>query len=303
MPSAADASTVLFGVNPRTTTSPEAAFRELDDTQEHRPQRTQNRPPVAWIWVGIILTVAVIAAVVFFVVNLKPGEAPVSSSVKVPNVAGATYKTGEQALRKRDLVAVEVNRNSDTVPKGNIISTDPGSGTSVARQQEIRVIVSIGPAQVQVPDVTNQAQDAAEQALKAAGFAVGAINSDYSSSVPEGTVMSSSPRAGESQTKGTVVNLTVSNGKVQLPDVTGQPYATANSTLTGLGLTVGTTADYSCTGNAVTAQSVPPGDVAQGSAVTLTYCSGQVQPDPSNTPSTPADGNNGGGDGGQGNGK
>jgi serine/threonine-protein kinase len=276
--SANDASTVLFGVNPRTTSNPEVAFRELDDTQEHRPQRTQNRPPVAWIWVGIVLTIAVIAGVIFWVANLQPGQAPVSSSVSVPNIVGATYDSAAKALEKRDLVPVRVDENSDRVDTGSVIRTEPGSGTNVARQQNVRVVVSIGPEQIAVPDVANQTQDAAQQALEAAGFTVGAINTGYSPTVPEGTVLSTDPASGGTQTKGTVVNLTVSNGMVQLPDVTQQPFATANSTLAALGLTVTPKPSYSCTGGIVTQQDKPAGDVAQGSAVALTYCAASSQP-------------------------
>jgi eukaryotic-like serine/threonine-protein kinase len=300
-----DASTVLFGVNPRTTTNAESAFRELDDTQEHRPQRTQSRPPVAWIWVGILLTVVVIVAVVIWVVNLGPGQAPVSSSVNVPSVSGMSWDAGKKAISKRDLDAVRVDTNSQKVAVGTIIGTQPGAGTNVARKQDIRVLVSIGPAQVAVPDVSNQAQDAAEQALKAQGFTIGAVNTDYSPTVPSGTVLSTSPAANTTVDKGTVVNLTVSNGKVQLPDVTKQPFSTANSTLAGLGLSVTPDPSYSCTGGTVTQQSVPPGDVAQGSAVSLTYCAGSSTPSPTSTPNpggNSGNGNSGNGNSGNGNG-
>ena len=300
MPAANDASTVLFGVNPRTSNSAAGTFRELDDTQEHRPQRTQSRPPVAWIWVGILMTVFVIVAVVVWVLNLQPGEAPVSSSVAVPNVAGATWDSGRKALTKRHLVPIRVDEFSSKVPEGTIITTDPGSGTDVARQQNIRVLVSNGPEQVAVPDVTNQAQDAAQQALEAAGFTIGSTNSDYSATVPEGTVLSTDPAADTIKDKGSVVNLVVSNGNVQLPDVMKQPFSTANSTLTGLGLTVTPAPDYTCTGGTVTGQSVPPGDTPQGSAVTLNYCAAPVytpsrRPTATATPS-PSDGASDGAD-------
>jgi len=284
-----DASTMLFGVNPRTTSNPAVAFRELDDdTAEHRPQRTQNRPPVAWIWVGIILTIAVIAGVGFFVANLQPGKAPVSSSVSVPNVVGGTWDSAKSALEQRDLSPVEVGENSDDVPKDSVIRTEPGSGTNVARKQSIRVIVSLGPEQVAVPDLAGQTQDAAQQALKAAGFQVGAINSDYSNDIPEGTVIDSDPAATTQLTKGSVVNLRVSNGKVRLPNVTQQPFGTANQTLVSLGLTVVPVASNSCTGGLVVQQSAPEGDIAQGSSVTLVYCAASDKP--TQQPSSPANG-------------
>ncbi|TDN44333.1 serine/threonine-protein kinase [Curtobacterium flaccumfaciens] len=290
-----DASSMLFGVNPRTTSNPAVAFRELeDDTAEHRPQRTQNRPPVAWIWVGILLTAAVIVAVVFFVANLQPGKPPVSSSVSVPNVVGATWDSASAALQKRDLGAVKVDENSDDVEKGTVIRTEPGSGTNVGRSQDVRVVVSLGPQQIAIPDLANQAQDAAEKTLTDAGFTLGAINSDYSPDVPEGTVMSTDPASGTQHAKGTVVNLRVSNGKVELPDVTQQPFSTANATLAALGLTVTPAPTNSCTGGTVTQQNAPAGDIAQGSTVVLTYCAAAATP-PSQAP-TPGGDDKGGDD-------
>ncbi|MDQ8046622.1 MAG: PASTA domain-containing protein, partial [Patulibacter sp.] len=96
--------------------------------------------------------------------------------------------------------------------------------------------------------------------------------------------------------KGTVVNLTVSNGKVELPDVTQQPFSTANATLAGLGLTVTPAPAYSCTGGTVTQQSAPAGDIAQGSTVVLTYCAASSQP----TQPPASGGDTGGDDGGDG---
>ncbi|MFS2032159.1 hypothetical protein ACEN85_18905, partial [Curtobacterium sp. CT11-45] len=42
----------------------------------------QNRPPVAWIWVGIILTAAVIVAVVFEVAQRGAGQPRRPSAVR-----------------------------------------------------------------------------------------------------------------------------------------------------------------------------------------------------------------------------
>jgi serine/threonine protein kinase len=283
---AADDASLLFNVNPRAAGNADVAFRELDDTQEHRPQRTQRRPPVAWIWLGIILTAAVIAAMGYFVANLTPGKPPVNSSISVPDVSGQTYKDARATLRKSGLDPIGVAQNSDTADRNDVIKTVPSRGTSVARGQDVRIYYSLGVEKIAVPNVEEQSQDAATSALTDAGFTVGAVDSDYSPSVPEGTVLSTEPASGSSHEKGSVVDLVVSNGKVQLPDVTQQPFETANSTLAGLGLTVQPSPSYACTGSTVTQQSVPSGDVAQGSTVILTYCAASAQP--SRQPAPPA---------------
>ena len=69
-----DAGTTLFGVDPRASAGSEAALKELSSDDNDRPQRTQTRPPVAWIWAGIVLVAIVIVAVVFWVANIRPPE-------------------------------------------------------------------------------------------------------------------------------------------------------------------------------------------------------------------------------------
>ncbi len=89
--------------------------------------------------------------------------------------------------------------------------------------------------------------------------------------------MSTDPASGTQHSKGTVVNLTVSTGKVELPDVTKQSITrrTRPSLRSAEGHPVSTNA---CSGGAVTQQSAPAGDIAQGSTVTLTYCAAPAQP-------------------------
>jgi serine/threonine protein kinase len=57
-PPVSDFNATLFGVNPTATAGSEAALRQLS-APDDRAVRTQSRPPVAWIWVGI-MTLAVI---------------------------------------------------------------------------------------------------------------------------------------------------------------------------------------------------------------------------------------------------
>jgi serine/threonine-protein kinase len=73
---------------------------------------------------------------------------------------------------------------------------------------------------------------------------------------------------------GGAVNMVVSTGLVRVPDVRTLTIGEATSQLTALGLQIAVEADGGCSGQLVTAQSLPPGDQPQGSAVTLRYCTG-----------------------------
>ncbi len=72
--------------------------------------------------------------------------------------------------------------------------------------------VTLG-AMVDVPDVTGQPVDAAEQALRDAGFAVETGSRTAGAPIPAGAVASTSPSAGSSVPAGTTVQVHPSNGR------------------------------------------------------------------------------------------
>jgi len=226
----------------------------------------------------------IIIATLVWVFSLTPqqlvGE---NAAVNIPNVAGQTFKAGSQKLLDAHLKVTQVDQASDTVPIDQIISTDPAAGDRVAPGYNVQVIVSSGPVQVALPGQIYKPEADAQAAIKAAGLVYGATTTDYSASVPAGQVTgvlvpgSTTPNGGNLQvTKGTKVDLVVSNGLVQMPDVRNQPAVAARDLLSSstYGLTVKLTPTTSCTGQNVTAQSPAPGDVPQRSTVTLTYCNG-----------------------------
>ncbi|MBH0116933.1 Stk1 family PASTA domain-containing Ser/Thr kinase [Salinibacterium sp. NG253] len=275
-----DFNSTLFGVNPNSTAGSDATFRQLAVDENDRTPRTQNRPPVAWIWGGIALMVVIIVSVVVWAFSLTPAQLAGTSAVDVPDVASLTYEEGAALLTELDLVPKRVNQASETIEEGIIIRTDPGPGQTVPLGLEIQVVVSLGRTPVTVPNVSNMQEDAAIKLLESAGLVYGTTSQTYSPNLSKGTVISSDPRGdaertsdGEVIREGETVNLVVSNGLVQVPDVTGKDIGEANTTLTGLQLSVKLSADFGCSGNTVSYQSIV-GDQAQKSEITLQYCAG-----------------------------
>ena len=282
-PAADDFNAALFGVNPNSTAASEATLRRLADDSDRTP-RTQNRPPVAWIWGGISVMAVIIIATLVWVFTLAPQQlVGANAAVDIPNVVGQTYTVGSQKLIDVHLKVTQSDQASDSIPKDQIISLDPAAGTRVTPGYNVTVTVSSGPAQVTLPGQIYKPEADAQAAIAAVGLVYGSTTTDYSPSVPAGQVIgvlvpgSTTPNGGNLQiTKGTTVNLVVSNGLVQLPDVRGQAAVEARDLLSGstYALTVKLTPTTSCTGQKVTAQSPGPGDVPQRSTVTLTYCNG-----------------------------
>jgi serine/threonine-protein kinase len=161
-----------------------------------------------------------------------PGE------VLVPAVDGLTEVQAVKELHKAGLEVTTDPEFSDKVKKGNAIRTVPKEGESITKGTRVRLLVSQGPEQVTVPDVTGLSQTSAESRLRDAHLEV-SVDEQESEDVPDGDVISQSPTAGSNVARGSTVTITVSTGKpkVSVPDVVGMKEAKANSALSRAGLT------------------------------------------------------------------
>jgi len=126
--------------------------------------------------------------------------------VKVVDFTGKNAETASRELSDRGLkVDATKQENSDTVPKGRVISQSPRDGT-LFRGDTVTLVVSKGPVLVDVPNVVGQQVEQARQALEAAGFTVAvreALGGFF------GTVRMQDPAAGSKAPKGSTVTLTI----------------------------------------------------------------------------------------------
>ncbi len=279
-PATDDFNATLFGVNPTSTASSEATLRRLVN-DENRPVRTQSRPPVAWIWAGVTIMAAIIIAAMVWVFNLTPTTlVSTGASVTVPDVTGQRAADGIAQLTEAGLRPVAVERPNPDVPEGLIVSLSIEPGTKVSPREAIEVYVSLGAPQVTLPSLVYMSEADALAKIQELGLVPGTITPDYSPTVAGGQVMGITIDDAQSvltsQTSvraGATVNLVVSNGLVNVPDLKGQPIETAQSTLQSLQITVKLSPNRDCSGNAVTTQSAA-GEMPQRSTVTLGYCNG-----------------------------
>ncbi len=275
-----DAATAIFGTASSRGFGSDAALRQL--TVEDAGTTTQTRPPVIWIWAGVALVLVILVAILFWVLNLQPQ--PISdNTTQVPRVAGASYEAGARNLEAAELIPLRVDQSSDTIAEGKIIETDPESGATVAKGETIRVYVSTGKVKVVLPNLAGMAEADARGAIEKRGLIAGETTLAYSPTVAKGIVISSSPLSESEVAKGSTVNLVVSSGTVDMPEVRGSRLQEALTLLQGptLQLKPQAQADPSCPateGNLVTQQSIGPGEVPQGSEVILTYCFGSATP-------------------------
>ena len=268
----------LFGDSATSPTPTEAALRQLTD--DDQVVRTQNRPPVLWIWAGVLSVAVIIAALLLWVFNQSPTQHLAENAAKVPAVAGMTVDQATKAIHDVKLSATFTDESSTSVPKGKVIRSNPGAGVIANKGDSVTVYVSSGAQPVQIPtDVVGKSIQDAQNELQGLGFKMGQITQQNSPNVPANIVMSTSPATGATAHEGDTINFVVSNGQVTLPDLTGETVQQATATLQDpkLGLIPDAEGDPSCktqTGAPVNHQDQAPGAVPQGSTVRFTYCTG-----------------------------
>ncbi len=143
-----------------------------------------------------------------------------SGNVEVPDLSGLTEGQAKARLKKANLkLGGTSDASSDTVPKGQVISSNPSSGTAVQQGTPVSIVVSSGPAPVPVPDVRNLAEPDATSQLEAAGFVVKVKDVGTKDPNKDGIVLGQSPHPGEERRKGSRVVLYV--GKFNVPPPPG----------------------------------------------------------------------------------
>ena len=151
---------------------------------------------------------------------------------------------------------------------------------------------------VTVPNIVGMTESAAETAITSVGLTVGTKKSENSPTVPSGNVISQSPVAGTSVIKSSIVTITISLGPedptqpVIVPNVIGMTESAAETAITSVGLTVGTTTGESSATiplGGVISQNPPAGTPAEkSSSVSIVISLGPEDPtdpgDPTNPP-------------------
>lgn len=135
-------------------------------------------------------------------VVLSQGREPIT----IPDQRGRGGDDAEAALREAGFEVSRSQAHSGSVPRGAVISQDPAGGTG-HRGDTVRIVTSLGPEMVTVPDVFRQSEADARATLEAAGFAV-TVQHDRGEPV-FGLVYEQSAAAGSELAKGSTITITV----------------------------------------------------------------------------------------------
>ncbi|MCI8712818.1 MAG: Stk1 family PASTA domain-containing Ser/Thr kinase [Ruminococcus sp.] len=161
----------------------------------------------------------------------------------VPNVVGKTEEEAEKLLAEKNLVADAEAKYDDYVEAGKVIESDPVEGTEVEEGTHVKIYVSLGTENVEVPSVEGRSLDDARRILGDSGFNVSTREENHDT-VAEGMVIRQSPGAGTRMAKGSTVELTISLGKkteyAEVPSLYKMTEDQARQALEARGLKLGT---------------------------------------------------------------
>ena len=273
----AQAAAVADGVHEPTATirreelaEPPVPKRPVDESVEARPAKRSRRGP-------LLLLLALLLAVGLGVGAYWFGWARWTHT---PSVLGLKEAAATERLEAAGLEAsVGTPAYSETVPKGEVLSTDPAAGDRVLDGGAVTLVLSLGKERYEVPKLRGLTEDEAQDAIAERNLEFGEAVGRWSDDVPEGTVLGSDPKRGTSLKPGSIVDVFVSQGPkpVDVRDWTGEDADRAATWFSKRGIEV-TYGDeqYSDTvpEGAVVSQSPASGTLYRGQSVQLVVSRG-----------------------------
>ena len=262
--------------------------------KKNKKQKKEDRIAV----VLAISTAAVILLIVlgtFFFINMR-------KEAIVPDLTNKTVEEATAELEKAGLhLADEIEYSlSDTVAENCVISQDPTAKKIVAKNSDVKLIVSIGSSggDIVAPDVTGKQFDEAIAEILELELNYTVVEEE-SDDVPSGYVIRQTPLGGTKLNKDDIINIHVSKGKgessaqatpaterVSVPSIIGLGREQAEATLKANGLNLGNVSRKASSAQegTVISQSPELGKTAnKGSYVSIVLSKGEeAQADQSN---------------------
>lgn len=263
----------------------------------HNRRQTQQRRTIA----GLLALIGLLAVVGigFGLASLFGGDS--TEFATVPDVVGEAEPVAVALIIRDGFEPVLRYVVVDEEPYDIVLAQSPGGLTEAAVGSQVVLQIAARPETTTVPNLEGLSEDAALAALREAGLVRGTVSRAPSSSVPQGSVLSSDPAQGSVVPRGSAVSYVISEGEetVRVRPVTNTAEAEAVERLRDQGLEVAIERTFSPTvpEGFVISQDPPAGtEVPVGSIVTIMVSQGAEPAPPPGPPANPGNGNNTNGD-------
>ena len=224
---------------------------------------------------SIALALAIALGISIWYLIIGPG-----SRISVPSVVGGTEQEASAALKPLGLSYTITKREfSEEIPAGKIISSDPEGGRKIDQGGSVKIVLSKGPERYIIPTLSGLTPEAAVAALEKFPLKVGALREVFTAKTPQGYVIDSTPAAGSSVKRDSVIDIRVSKGveQIQIKDYLGQSGEQALTELTEAGFKVEAIYSYDekVIAGGVVSQSATA-TAPKGSRITLVISKGSI---------------------------
>lgn len=282
------------GTGPIAETDYDDGEEDYEEDTERKDKNKKKKKPMdkkkKMIIIGssIAAAVIIIGLIIAFAMGAFTGK-----EIEAPNFKNMTLEEAQAAAEEYNIKVKKGEEVvSEEVEKGKIVSQDPEAGTKIKEGSTIKVNISIGLGDGDVPDLSGKMQNELNAYLDAVGFTLGTVTTEAGEE-PNGTVMRQDPAPGSKAEKGTAINVVVSDGtkaKAIMPFVTGMTLSDASSAIANAGLKLGNvTYDYSDTyanGEVMWQQYEGNAQKEKGTTVKLIVSKGK-KPEPTTQPQQP----------------
>ena len=179
---------------------------------------------------GVLMTVAVISAITTVKLTIHGRQET------LPNVVGMPVDQARSLVRSLGLdLDVEDRLYSDKIAPDAVVSQMPASGTSIKPQQQVHVLLSLGPQKVSVPDLIGRSLRAARITAVERGLTIGDVAALYWPQVETNQVVAQDPPPATTDLQSPAVNFLVSLGPTPVaylcPNFQGKPFGVVQSEL------------------------------------------------------------------------
>ena len=132
-------------------------------------------------------------------------------TAEVPVTTNMSQQQARIAIENTGLTMGNVSEQLADAPRGLVIATTPPAGTQVQLPGTVDIVLSRGPATVQMPDLYGRSVGEARSMVEQLGLRIAGVSRDTSSLQPENTVIRQLPQAGQTISAGGPVSLTISH--------------------------------------------------------------------------------------------
>lgn len=212
---------------------------EQDNSRPVDEYRAKSKK--AWTVVLSIVMVLVLAVGGLFFYNWMQAEAARNALVSVPSLTDMTQAEAETALTGLELVPRPEDVFDNKVKSGSVVSSDPAAQEQVVKGSTVILRISKGPETLKIPSSLAGATEAtARETLKEMGFTIGDVSRKNDPSIPAASLVATDPELGSEVKSGSTINLVLSTGLVEVPQLINMtvPEATALLAKPDLGLKI-----------------------------------------------------------------